>query len=166
MDVDYRTAGAVAAGLWFRGWSANQAEFQSTVSFSDVAAYNPGAFYKRELPCLLAVLANGPRSDVVIVDGYVWLDDGVAGLGARLHATVGGVVVGVAKTRYAGATDVVLVCRGESRSPLFVTAVGMSADDAAAAVAQMHGPYRVPTLLKEVDALARRAGLDTTPTSP
>jgi deoxyribonuclease V len=157
VDVDYRKKGAVAAGLWFRGWTAATADRQAIASFSTVADYEPGQFYRRELPCLLGVLERGPRPDVVLVDGYVWLGPGVPGLGAHLHAVLGGVVVGVAKTRYAGATDAVAVCRGGSRSPLFVSAVGMSAETAAAHVTAMHGPNRVPTLLKQVDTLARSA---------
>ncbi|HYH68074.1 MAG TPA: endonuclease V [Urbifossiella sp.] len=125
-------------------------------SFATVADYEPGSFYRRELPCLLGVLALGPRPDVVVVDGYVWLAGDVPGLGAHLHAALGGVVVGVAKTRFASAAAVE-VCRGASRSPLFVTAAGAAAEVVAAWVAKMHGPYRVPTLLKRVDALARTA---------
>ncbi len=161
MDVDYRDTGAIAAGLWFRGWTAASPEFQAVASFPEVAESEPGAFYRRELPCLIGVLARGPRADVVIVDGYVWLGFGLAGLGAHLHAVIGGVVIGVAKTRFASATDAVAVCRGSSQSPLFVSAVGMSADEAATNVAIMHGPYRIPTLLKQVDALARSRCFDT-----
>jgi deoxyribonuclease V len=155
LDVDYRERGAVAAGLWFHGWTASVGEFESAAFVPEVAAYEPGAFYRRELPCLLSVLAEGPRPDVVVVDGYVWLTDGVAGLGGHLHAAVGGVVVGVAKTKFAGCTSAVAVLRGQSRSPLYVTAVGTSAAEAAGWVAGMHGPHRVPTLLKRVDLLAR-----------
>ncbi len=157
MDVDYRVKGAVAAALWFRGWDAAASESQAVASFPQVDAYESGAFYRRELPCLLGVLARGPRADVVVIDGYVWLEDGAFGLGAYLHAAHGGVVVGVAKTRFVSATDAVAVYRGGSRSPLFVSAIGMTAQEAAAHVAAMHGPYRVPTLPQQVDALARSA---------
>jgi len=107
VDVDYRDTAAVAAGLWFRGWDAATAESQEVVSFAKAAEYEPGQFYRRELPCLLGVLKRHPPADVVIVDGYVWLGNGVPGLGAHLHAAIGGVVVGVAKTRFVGATDAV-----------------------------------------------------------
>ena len=163
MDVDYRTMGAVAAGLWFRGWTGGTADYQAIASFPAVAAYEPGQFYRRELPCLLGVLERGPRADVVLVDGYVWLGNGAAGLGAHLHTAIGKVVVGVAKTRFAGTTDAVAVCRGGSRSPLFVSAVGMSAEAAAAQVVAMHGPHRLPTLLKQVDTLARSTRQDVEP---
>jgi deoxyribonuclease V len=71
-----------------------------------------------------------------------------------LHAAVGGVVVGVAKTRYLSA-PAVPVLRGSSRSPLFVTAAGVEPEVAAGWIESMHGPYRVPTLLRQVDTLAR-----------
>jgi deoxyribonuclease V len=162
VDVDYRDRGAVAAGLWFRGWSAAEATNLAVYPVAEVAEYEPGAFYRRELPCLLGVLALGPRPDVVVVDGYVWLGSGVPGLGGHLHSGFGGVVVGVAKTRFASAAAVP-VCRGGSRSPLFVTAAGVDADVAAGFVSSMHGPYRVPTLLRRVDALARGASQDAEP---
>jgi deoxyribonuclease V len=158
LDVDYRDVGAVAAGVWFRGWTAAKAQHQAIATFDSVAEYEPGQFYRRELPCLLGVLQRGPRADVVIVDGYVWLADGAAGLGAHLHHAIGGVVVGVAKTRFVGASDALEVCRGKSRSPLYVSAVGMPAQAAAGQVTAMHGPHRVPTLLKLVDKLARTGG--------
>jgi deoxyribonuclease V len=154
VDVDYRPSAAVAAGLWFRGWSAASAEHQAVACCTGVAEYEPGAFYRRELPCLLEVLARGPRPNVIVVDGYVWLGDGKPGLGGHLHAAVGGVVVGVAKTRYLAAPTVP-VLRGSSRSPLFVTAAGVEPEVAAGWIESMHGPYRVPTLLRQVDTLAR-----------
>jgi deoxyribonuclease V len=157
VDVDYRGRGAVAAGVWFRGWSAATSDFESAILVDEVADYEPGAFYRRELPCLHAVLATGPRPDVVVVDGYVWLANGVAGLGGRLHAETNLTVVGVAKTRFRGAASAVSVCRGISQSPLHVTAAGVPVAEAAAWVAAMHGPHRMPTLLRRVDSLARTA---------
>jgi endonuclease V-like protein UPF0215 family len=47
------------------------------------------------------------------------------------------------------------VLRGESESPLFVSAVGVELTDAADAIKKRHGAYRIPTLLKRVDTLAR-----------
>jgi len=157
VDVDYRSFGAVAAGLWFRGWQSSAVEHRALASFSTVAEYEPGAFFRRELPCLLDVLARGPQADVIVVDGYVWLGGGAAGLGAHLYAAIGRAVVGVAKTRFASATDAVPVCRGGSRRPLFVSAVGMAVEVAAKSVVAMHGPHRIPTLLKLVDSVCRSA---------
>jgi len=154
LDVDYRPTGAVAAGVWFRGWGAEAAEFEATCVIAEVAAYEPGSFYLRELPCLLKVLEAGPRAEVVVVDGYVSLADDRPGLGWHLHQAIGGTVIGVAKTRYAGA-PATAVCRGGSGAPLFVTAIGVSAAEAAGWVAGMHGPFRLPLLLKRVDSLSR-----------
>jgi deoxyribonuclease V len=158
VDVDYRASVAVAAGLWFRGWAAATPEHQAVATFTTVAEYEPGAFYRRELPCLLGVLARGPQADIVVVDGYVWLAEEAPGLGAHLHAAIGGTVIGVAKTRFAAATGALPVCRGLSQSPLFVSAVGVDVATAAGWVAAMHGPHRMPTLLKQVDSVARSAG--------
>jgi len=158
LDVDYRADGiAVAAGVWFRGWTAERGETHAVAGFSEVAPYEPGAFYRRELPCLLGVLRNGPQADLIIVDGYVTLAPGHPGLGAHLHEALQPKVpvVGVAKTRYQSATDAIEVRRGQSEAPLFVTAVGIDASAAATEVVRMHGPYRVPTLLRNVDQLAR-----------
>lgn len=155
VDVDYRQDSAVAAGLWFRGWSSDVVEHQAVTFITAVADYEPGAFYRRELPCLLEVIALGPAADVVVVDGYVWLGEGIAGLGAHLHDAIGGTVIGVAKTRFLAATDALPIYRGASRTPLFVSAVGVPTETAARSVSAMHGPYRMPTLLKQVDSLAR-----------
>jgi deoxyribonuclease V len=157
VDVDYRDPVAVAAGVWFRGWAASETEVEAVTMLDEIAPYQPGEFYRRELPCVLAVLKRGPAAEVVVVDGYVWLGPGRAGLGAHLYQALGErtAVVGVAKSRFVSATDAVPVYRGESRSPLYVTAAGVSAEEAAGWVAGMQGPYRVPTMLKRVDQLAR-----------
>jgi deoxyribonuclease V len=47
--------------------------------------------------------------------------------------------------------------RGGSRRPLFVSAVAMSAEEAAAGIRAMHGRHRIPTLLQFVDHAARAA---------
>jgi len=159
VDVDYRASGAVAACVLFRAWDDAVGVSETVVPIARVEPYEPGKFYRRELPCLLAVLeAAGGAPDVVVVDGYVWLaDEREPGLGAHLHQALGGraAVVGVAKTRFAGAGAAREVLRGTSRLPLFVTAAGMDVDVAAGHVRAMHGPHRTPTLLKRVDQLCR-----------
>ncbi len=128
------------------------------VDVKGVAAYEPGAFYRRELPCLEAVLAQlslGP-DHVLVVDGYVVLDDaGRKGLGMHLHDATGRAVVGVAKTSFKGSDFARAVVRGTAKKPLYVTAVGVDVDEAAAAVAAMHGKDRLPTLVVCADHLAR-----------
>jgi len=161
VDVDYRETCALAAAVWFRGWSASESEGEATATIHEIAPYEPGEFYRRELPCLLNVISRGPSPDRIIVDGYVWLDTDRPGLGAHLHSALAGSipVIGVAKTRFVSATCAIPVTRGESQSPLFVTAAGVDVNDAAEWVKSMHGPFRLPTMLKRVDHLARNGHL-------
>ncbi len=160
VDVDYRDDGAVAAAVWFDRWDAEAPLTERVVRVGAVADYRPGRFFERELPAVLAVLA-GTTSDVVIVDGYVWLGPAGErpGLGAHLHAAFdegsAPAVIGVAKNRFAGAESVE-VLRGGSARPLYVTAVGIGQNEAAEAVRGMHGAHRIPTLLARVDRLSRQ----------
>jgi deoxyribonuclease V len=158
VDVDYRGAGAVAACVLFGAWRDAAPAKEIVERVAAVAAYQPGAFYLRELPCILQVLKRVPgKLDVIVVDGYVWLARGKAGLGAKLYEALGGStpVVGVAKTAFRGNDAAREVLRGGSARALFVTAVGMDVGRAAAAVSAMHGRYRMPTMLSAVDRLAR-----------
>ena len=125
----------------------------------DVEPYVPGEFYRRELPCLLKVLDQlSERPEVVVIDGYVWLDaSGRKGLGGHLFEALNKTVpvIGVAKTRFATATRAIEVLRGSSARPLFVTAAGIDQANAAKCIRRMHGESRIPTLLKRVDRLSR-----------
>ena len=96
---------------------------------------------------------------MIVIDGYVWLGHERPGLGAHVHAALDGrsAIVGVAKHRFKSATTAIPVLRGTSRQPLFITAAGIAPATAAAAVTSMHGPHRIPTLLKRVDRLSRDA---------
>ena len=64
-------------------------------------------------------------------------------------------MIEVAKSRFRTATNAVPVVRGCSGRPLFVTAVGMPAPDAADLVRRMAGRYRLPDALRRADTLAR-----------
>src|SRR5262249_54353360 len=143
---------AVAACVLFAGWADEAPALERVHRVAGVAPYQPGQFYKRELPCLLVVLGtiDAPVGGGVI-DGYVWLGEGRPGLGAHLYEALGRrvPVVGVAKTRFASATALE-VARGGAR-PLYVTAAGLDPAVAAGHVLGMHGPHRIPTLLKRVD---------------
>jgi deoxyribonuclease V len=162
LDVAYTddTQG-YAVAVAFAEWDVAVPAATYAATVSPIAAYEPGAFYKRELPCLLAVLAQVDLREVscVVVDGYVTLGaEQRPGLGQYLYEALGGrvLVVGVAKTRFAGvAPQVVPVRRGQSQNPLYVTSVGLPVTEAARLVAGMHGEYRFPTLLKVLDDLTK-----------
>ncbi len=156
-DVYYLEDGrASAAAVVFTdfGDSAPAAEYHRMLSRS--SAYVPGAFYRRELPAILALLENITTPlETLIVDGYVRLGPR-PGLGWHLFDALESKipVIGVAKSRFAGA-PAHEVYRGASRRPLYVTAAGMTVERAAANIQSMHGAHRIPTLLQRVDRLAR-----------
>src|SRR5262245_8861676 len=86
VDVPYLEGErAVAPAVSFVGWVASLPVESLLVAIPKAAPYESGAFYKRELPCVLAALAALSRMpEIVIVDGHVWLAPGRPGLGARL----------------------------------------------------------------------------------
>ena len=85
---------------------------------ADVAPYQPGQFYLRELPPLRAVLDGMVGLSLLVVDGYADLDpDGRPGLGARARDEFGVPVIGVAKTPFRTATHAIAVLRGRVSWP-------------------------------------------------
>jgi deoxyribonuclease V len=165
LDVDYRDTTASAAAIAFREWPDATPVEERVVAVSNFQPYEPGQFFRRELPCLLAVLRALRPVSVILVDGYVWLD-GMSrpGLGAHLYRALDGqaAVVGIAKTKFRGTDGACEVTRGRSIRPLFITSAGMNAEEARQHVRSMHGSYRMPTLLKRVDRLARSDGVAAT----
>ncbi len=162
LDVGYRDTGARAACVLAGSWESELPSSTYVRDIEHVEAYEPGSFYRRELPCLLSVLRLLPSlPQIVVVDGHVWLSSARRpGLGAHLHDAPGRriPVVGVAKTAFADARscDVVAqVLRGRSRQPLFVTAAGMELGAATRDVRRMAGKHRAPEMLRIVDRLSR-----------
>lgn len=159
LDVQYRDPDATVGVLYFRTWADGVSAGELACAVTGVAPYEPGAFFKRELPCLLAGLKAGGRDvELVVIDGYVWLDHALRpGLGAHLYEALDRQtpVIGVSKTLFHGDGFSARVLRPGSKLPLYVTAVGVGQEDAARHVEQMHGEHRIPTLLKRVDRLAR-----------
>ena len=160
-DVHYLPSGGARAALVLAPdptFSAIVSE--KTVFIDHVAPYQPGEFYRRELPPIRAVLADVDDLGLLIIDGYVTLDpDGRPGLGAYAHEEFAVSVIGVAKTRYALAVHAIPVVRGTAKRPLYVTAVGIPPADAAELVRTMTGSFRLPDALRRVDALARGTAL-------
>lgn len=164
IDVDYteeakgRTS-ARAACVVVPSWGASAASAEYLEGIEAVADYVPGQFFRRELPCILAVLERVEEPiDVVVVDSYVVLDqEGTHGLGGYLWEALGREVpvIGVAKNPFRGAPPAQQVLRGDSSRPLFVTALGVDPEAAAHDVRRMHGRFRLPTMIKRVDRLCR-----------
>ena len=158
LDVQYCHDDALAAAVLFGDWTDDVATRAVTHPISNVDEYEAGAFYKRELPCLLAILDKiSEPIEYILVDGFVFLDSEFKhGLGARLYSALEEKVpvIGVAKTDFPGAPNIPIM-RGASERALFVSSIGCDMLHAAAWIQQMHGAYRIPTLLKAVDSLAR-----------
>lgn len=158
-DCHYRHGNARCAAILFRAWDVPTPDFQVSHVLGQTAPYEPGSFYKRELPCLLKILDQvRGLYHTVVIDGYVWLaPDDRPGLGAHLYRSMAGsiAVVGVAKTPFRGSTNAHKVFRGKSHRPLYITSAGMSPTEAAEHVKLMHGEHRIPTLLKLVDKICR-----------
>lgn len=160
-DTYYSNNKAKTICLAFHDWLDEQEATVYTEILDEVADYEPGAFYKRELPCILSLLKQIDLSEVttIVIDGFVQLDDtGKPGLGAHLYEKLDKKipVIGVAKTNFATIESLKRpLLRGSSERPLFITAAGIDLDEATTYIRSMHGENRLPTLLKKLDGLTK-----------
>ncbi|MFM2267973.1 MAG: hypothetical protein RL757_1414 [Bacteroidota bacterium] len=161
IDVHYREDEAKIVGVFFENWTDENAAYVRETFKTDVAEYESGAFYKRELPCILQILneIDLQNVEIIVIDGYVFLDDfQKAGLGFHLFEALAQqkIVIGVAKTSFhQNSRYVKPVFRGESERPIFVSAIGMELDEAAQHIHEMYGAFRMPKLLQELDSLTK-----------
>lgn len=157
IDVHYRTDFAKAVAIEFQTWQDATPLNIHVIQLESVAEYVPGQFYKRELPCILAVLEKVALEEVecIVVDGYVWLsNEGKHGLGMYLYEALDqkAPIIGVAKRSFKDNDAYVKkVFRGASKNPLYVTSVGIDVEVAANYIQDMYGAYRLPDLLKTLD---------------
>jgi deoxyribonuclease V len=164
LDVYYSHDQAHAAAVVFSDWfeTTSLAEYEATID--ELAPYQPGQFYLRELQPLLAVIAKiAEPVHTYVVDGYCHLSaDSAPGLGAHLHASLGrpAVIIGVAKNCYQQSEHATQLCRGQGVRPLFITAIGIDYDSAARLIGSMAGEFRIPTMIKAADRLSRRVAGD------
>ena len=163
VDVDYRNNKAIVAGVAFNQWADDKPAQEWVIQVPSPAAYLPGQFYRRELPCILALLKQiDAVPEVMIIDGYVYLGyEKKPGLGQYLFEALHGdtVVIGVAKKRFKNTPEGVALYRGQSKRPLYVTAVGIDEDEARQLIASMVGHHRIPVLLKRADQLCRQTSI-------
>ncbi|WP_299890925.1 endonuclease V [uncultured Lacinutrix sp.] len=156
-DTYYYDNKAKTVGVSFNKWNDNQPiEIYSEI-IEGVAEYEPGSFYKREMPCIISLLKkiNINEVELILVDGYVILNnDGKYGLGGHLYKYLNEKIpiVGVAKSGYDSNTlNSKALLRGESKKPLYISAIGIELDLAYTHIKSMHGNYRIPTLLQIMD---------------
>ncbi|ETT54536.1 endonuclease V [Paenibacillus sp. FSL P4-0338] len=165
VDVYYEENQAKSVGVIFQGWE-DSAPLDVIVSYTEnPRAYEPGSFYKRELPCIreLLKLTDTNQIHTIVVDGYVYLDqERKPGLGHYVYTDFSGriPVIGVAKNAFHDNDNEALVkkiCRGTSAKPLYITSIGIEPDTAARHIQRMHGEYRFPYLLKLLDKHTKEA---------
>ncbi|WP_342648582.1 endonuclease V [Mucilaginibacter sp. CSA2-8R] len=156
-DTYYFGDQAKTVCLAFETWAATEAAMVYSETLVGIANYVPGQFYKRELPCILSLLQQIDITNVkaIVVDGYVYLNDEHApGLGRHLYDAVQRKIpiIGVAKSNFATLNkSKLLLLRGSSINPLYITSVGIDLQTAGQYIAAMTGLYRIPTLLKALD---------------
>ncbi|PSF07586.1 endonuclease V [Marinobacter fuscus] len=158
VDVQYLNESAHVAGIAFDSWEDEEAQKEYTSFVKKVEPYEPGFFYKRELPCILALLEEfSLKPNVIIVDGHVYLDGkSRPGLGKRLYDALVDKpeIIGVAKKSYADLESGHEIFRGKSKKPLYITTTG-NLELAKSSIKNMFGKNRIPVLLKQVDQLCR-----------
>ncbi|MFK7810724.1 MAG: endonuclease V [Saprospiraceae bacterium] len=160
-DTYYFEDKAKTACLCFQNWEDATPLKILTETLEGIAEYEPGSFYKRELPCILSLLktVNLKEVEYIVIDGFVVLDDnGKAGLGAYLYKSLEEKVpvIGVAKSSFHQNEKFVrALLRGESQKPLYITSAGIGPDDACKFIRRMSGKYRMPDLLRMVDQVGR-----------
>ena len=160
IDVQYTENTAFVAGICFEDWRSSQpcGEYVSVVN--EVAEYQPGFFYRRELPCILKLIEEHDlRPTTIVIDGYVFLDGTEKpGLGKHLHEALNQsvTVIGVAKKAFSGIPEAHALLRGKSQKPLYITTTG-NLGAAMQSIATMRGEHRIPVLLKRADQRCREA---------
>lgn len=165
-DTYYRKNQAMVAGVLFQDWPDSAPVKEVTVCVEGIRKYEPGRFYRRELPCILAmldemdVLPDVIMPEVIIIDGFVYFgSQRYPALGRHLYDALNErvPVIGVAKNPAKNTPAEYELCRGNSRRPLYITAAGMALDQAKKHIADMHGHFRIPALIKRADQLSRAA---------
>lgn len=158
IDVQYIANSAYIAGILFKSWDSESPNAEYVSFLAGIEDYQPGSFYKRELPCILKLLDEHLlRPDTILIDGYVYLDDmRKAGLGKHLFDALEQKIeiVGIAKKSFLGIDKTHEVFRGISKKPLYITSTG-DLEDAKLNVSSMFGDSRMPVLVKRADQLCR-----------
>ena len=161
IDVYYYDIKAKVVGIFFENWTDIQPKEIENIYLSNIEEYESGNFYKRELPCIIALLEkiDLTKIEIIIVDSFVYLDDYKRlGLGGNLYEHLKGEIpiIGVAKNSFhLNKKNVIEIYRGHSKKPLYISSIGQDLDLSAEQVRNMHGDYRFPTLLRILDQETR-----------
>ena len=161
VDVDYRDRGASIAGIAFENLEDEDESGIFKSQLHGIEEYVPGEFFRRELPCILKLIQeHNINPDIIIVDGFVHLaGQNKPGLGIHLYNALNEnvAVIGVAKKPFKGIARNCEVYRSRSKTPLYITNVGVQLEEAKRCIKLMSGKYRIPTLLKKADQVCRES---------
>lgn len=156
-DTYYFENKAKTVCISFETWSDESPFRIETEIIEGVSDYESGSFFKRELPSILSLLKRYSLNEVelIIIDGYVLLDDnGKLGLGGHLFEKLNKdiPIIGVAKSGFhLNKLNTRKLLRGNSKKPLYVSAIGIELNKAFEFIKSMPGNYRIPTLLQILD---------------
>ena len=156
IDVHYKQTYAKCVGVLF-DWQDEKPQQVIIEKLTNVAEYVPGLFYKRELPCILAVIEKINLQDLeaIIVDGHVFIDnDFGSGLGGHVWEALSHKkpIIGLAKRAfYANEKTNVPLLRGSSENPIYISAIGCELKEVVEKIKHMHGKFRIPTILQILD---------------
>ena len=162
-DTYYLGNKAKTVCVAFEHWADEHPQMTYNEILEGVEEYQPGQFYKRELPCIMSLLRQIDIATLgcIVIDGYTVLDDhGKNGLGGHLFCALDKKIpiIGVAKSNFFALNNgKIELFRGKSQRPLYITAIGLDVEDAAQKIFEMHGEFRIPTLLKLVDSYTKES---------
>ena len=182
IDAYYQCGICHVVGGIFNKWGDEHVSKFITADVKVDSDYIPGEFYKRELPGIVELLKQVDLNEfeAIVIDGYVYLDDTTnikGGLGKHLREAlekhyanrkVGKrlEIIGVAKSLYGSRDSYYGLCyRGESKKPLYITSLNMYSGKYGKILTTYHnircikkmaGSYRIPTIIKEVDAETKK----------
>jgi len=156
--VHFEGAQATVAAAAFDAWDAAEPmkTYVSPIDHLDKAVR--GELDLREVACVMQLLReHNLAPELIVIDGFVHLDDETPGVGQHLYQALGGAVpiVGVSKKRLPGLSAQFEVLREDEAPPLVVTCAGLDIGAAKVRLRSMHGRKRVPTLMKLVARLAK-----------
>ncbi|MEN8928203.1 MAG: endonuclease V [Flavobacteriales bacterium] len=159
IDIHYKENIATCVAVLF-DWEDELPQRVITENLEGVYEYIPGEFYKRELPCILALMKKIELKEIeiLIVDGHVYTDNETYGLGGHTWEALEKKIpiIGVAKRPFHNNGDTVKeVYRGGSKNPLYVSSIGMKLKKAEEYIQNMKGEYRMPTILTELDKVTK-----------
>ena len=161
IDAYYGEQNAKVVGVLFKWEDKFPAETISCF-YDNVLPYKPGQFYQRELPCILELLKQMELEKIgaIIIDGHVFVsNDKTYGLGGYLWESLGKQIpiIGIAKRGFYQTDEVSFpVLRGNSKKPLYVSSIGYDISLLKTDIKNMHGNYRIPTILKILDQETRK----------